>query len=261
MKPAPMSRSTAERRARLARLAFAGLAIGALAVVALGIPRLTAVPTLAEVRPSPARPAPIDAGDARPADRLAVDSQAISDRLMQLSNHPQAPEPPPTTPEDDEPKPPPPPASDEARYLGMIKEPDRRLALVNISGKQHVMAEGEEIKGVKLVSISESAITIHEGGADKQVDRQHRTGSSVSMLGAADGSAPMSGRPSPPGAAEQLLAPGAAETANIVRQQRPRNPKINIPTIPAAGRGSRGQPADVGRELEAIRQREQRGAN
>ncbi|MCC6426462.1 MAG: hypothetical protein IT435_06545 [Phycisphaerales bacterium] len=239
MKSAPLSRSIAQRRARSAQLAFGVLALGALAVVTLGIPRLTAVPSLAEVAPKPAQSPTLDPNALKPEDRVAVNSDAISERLMQLGNRPQPPAPP---PEESGPELPPPlPPADDARFLGVIREPGRSLAMVNVGGKQRIIAEGEQFGGIEVLSIAADAITVKEGGVEKRIEKHQRSGTAISTS-AGGASGPGSGlegvRHAGMNAAQDQG--GIDIPTNVPVPPQGRRRPSNIPQIPGVNSPGRG---------------------
>ncbi len=265
MKHMPLSRSSAEKRARSAQIAFAVLGIGAIAVVALALPRLTAVPTLDEVRPKPPAAPQASGPAAKPEEKLAINSQGISDRLMQLGNRPQAPETPTSTGEEPPIDPPvAPPPADAPRFLGVIRESGRFLAMVHVGGKQRIMAEGEEAAGVRVEAIGVDSITISESGVEKTLEKSPRSGGSVSMLGS-PGSGGSGGvnagsfnnsSPVAPGAAAydikrmqvdtQMNASEAGQINAAVERMnmsKGAHPRPTMPAIPVAGGGRARTPA------------------
>lgn len=243
----PLSRTAAEKRARGAQISFAVLGLGALAMVTLALPRITAVPSLDEVRPPPVAAAvPSGSGD-KPVEKVAINSEGISDRFMQFANRPEAPKEE-TSDEDIKPDEPVEPTApvEATRFLGVIREPGGLLAMVYAGGKQRIMGEGEEAAGVKVVSIASDAITVSEGGVEKRIEKSVRSGSSVSMVGGPDagnGAMPQGGRVENFGQQTPArLDPDAAGTegrpdnaAQILQQMRARKQKSNLANIPSIG--------------------------
>lgn len=241
----PLSRHAAERRAKGAQITCAVLGVGILAMATLALPRITAVPTLAEVKPAPVAP-PTHGGSAeKPAEKVAVNSEGISDRFMQFANHPQSAAP---VDETQAPQPEaesPPPPTDETRFLGVIRDSKGVVAMVHAGGKQRIMAEGEEAGGVKVISISPEAITVQESGVEKKIEKSARSGSSVTMVGGSG----TPGSPVPMGRPEMMgrtvdqpeiqpppiqADPRADAATNAIQQMKARRQK-NLSGIPGVG--------------------------
>lgn len=228
MKSLPISRSTAQQRARFAQIAFGVLGVGALGVMTVGLPWLTAVPSFEEVRPtSVLGPGTVGPGTDKPIERQAVHSEAISDRLMLLANHPVPPAPPEEPVETQTIPVTPAPVAEGPRFLGVIREPGRSLALVHVGGRQRIMAEGEEIAGVRLESISDASIMVSEAGIERQIDKQARAGVSISTVGGAAG-----GPTPPPGASPPVLGMNGDAAIDTPSQPRGRRGRTNLPTLP-----------------------------
>ncbi|MCG3123890.1 MAG: hypothetical protein GIKADHBN_02319 [Phycisphaerales bacterium] len=233
----PLSRSVAEKRARAAQLAFGMLVVGALAVGTLAVPKLTQVPSLDEVRPVPVAPPPRAGTSQEPADRGSVNASGISERLMQLANHPKLIE----TPSDAPPDPgtvneDPAPAPEDARFVGVIREPDRLLAIVHVRGRQRVMAQGEEVEGVKLLTITPQAITISEGGLEKKVEKGARSGTSITMLsGSGDGASPQPMAPPIPGRVQGENAGMEGRVDPQANHPQPPRRRPSVTGVPTAG--------------------------
>lgn len=231
-----MSRSLALTRARYARAAFAVAAVGSAAVAMLVLPRFTIRPALDDVQPAPAATTVSVSVASGLAPGKPVNSAGISDRFMRFSNRPKV-EPPPEVPVemgDDEP--PAPAPSESARFLGVIREPGRLLAMIAMGGRQRIVAEGEEVSGLTVVSIGEESMTVREGGVEKKIHRDQRSGGTSTSL--VKGRSPVNtGQPSAefdPSAAEGRAAVAQQQLQQM--QQRGRG-RPNLQAIPVMGGG------------------------
>lgn len=245
MNQVPLSRTNAEGRARAAQFTCAAMCMCAIAVIAFAIPVITSVPTLDEVRPPPVAPPVQPSGESSPAQKLAVNSSGISDRFMQFANRPVQAAPPDVTENPDETPAETPTTPEAPRFLGIIREPGRMLAMVRVNGKQKIMAEGEAVGTFKVVRIETGAITIEVDGVERQLEKQARTGAVTSvavepehgvsvMPEGAAGGRNIPYRPDQ----ERVHMDGREEpsAAPQIRRQRP------VPQIPAAGRRTAANP-------------------
>lgn len=246
MNQVPLSRIRAEGRARAAQLTCAAMCLCAIAVIAFALPTITSVPTLEEVRP-PAPVAPlVPSGDAAQPEKLAVNAGGISDRFMQFSNRPVQATPPEDTQVPDEGEHVDPPVAPEApRFVGVIREPGRLLAMVRIDGKQRIMAEGETISNLKLVKVEPTSITVQVDGVEKQLEKQARTGgvTSVAVDAANPSVMPEGGVPNRgvPFRTEQGHAEMDGREGVDIPQVN-RRPRPALPGVPSVGRRPQNSP-------------------
>jgi hypothetical protein len=139
-------------------------------------------------------PDPAFAKGAHASAGLSVEADSTAARWMLVKNRPvpaatqapptENPDQPPTT----EPNTPPaPPGSvDRIRFLGVIRESRRMLALVSIEGRQRILAEGDSFTLVpgdttqlKVVKITALELIVNDGSEDKSIKRAERTGLAV----------------------------------------------------------------------------------
>lgn len=228
-----MSRSLALTRARYARIVFAATAAGSAAVALLVVPTFTKRPVMDDDPPAAPTASVLTSAASENTTGNTVNSGGISDRFMQFSNRPKI-DPPVESPVEmgDDDDPPPPPPAENARFLGVIREPGRLLAMIAVGGRQRIMAEGEEVSGLKIVSIGPESVTVREGGVEKTIQRNQRSGASTSTV--AKGPSTMS--PVQPGSMPEAQGLDARANASslFLQQQRGRG-RPNLPTIPAIG--------------------------
>jgi hypothetical protein len=218
----------------------------AIAVIAFALPTITSVPTLEEVRPPAPTVPPTPTGDASQPEKLAVNAGGISDRFMQFSNRPVQATPPDNVEVPGEDVVVDPPIAPEApRFVGVIREPGRLLAMVRIDGKQRIMAEGETVSNLKLVKVEPTSITVQVDGVEKQLEKQARTGGVTSV--AVDGANPSV---MPEGGVPNRGVPFRGEQGHpemdgreaVDLPQVNRRPRPALPGIPAGGRRTPNSP-------------------
>lgn len=175
---------TTINRAKAAAVARGAQAAAVLLLVAGAALGMLGVPGTAPVRhPQPLEPGTLAPEQEAPAsthaERFQVDAQGIAMRLQHVANAPKAPPSvnqggveelpvvPDTTYSAD---------TDEIRFLGLIREPTRILALVRLTERQTVMWPGRVVDGVKLVKIQEDSITIERDGIESRIERATRKG-------------------------------------------------------------------------------------
>lgn len=166
-----LSHDEASIYARRAQWAFGVVGIGAIAVAAVGT-RQTSVQTPPPIEiPAPARvPSNESQGN---VGRLAFNPKTIADRLNVFGNHPKpAPKPEETTSEAPLPESTTP--NENVKFLGVLKEPARLVALLRIGSKQRFLATGESVENVKVMEISHDQVIIQEAGVEKRLDIQAR---------------------------------------------------------------------------------------
>jgi hypothetical protein len=74
------------------------------------------------------------------------------------------------------------PAHGEWKFLGMIREPNRNMALVSIEGAQTVVPEGYVLADEELVAVTPQGITIRKDGVERHVGKTERSASSVAWV-------------------------------------------------------------------------------
>jgi hypothetical protein len=226
-----LTRQQAHRRARIARLGFGAIAVAGAGIAVFALPSISTVPTIDELLRADPADAPVAGAAVAPAERtVAVDTDGINGRFMQFANRPRPIDPPAEEPApvpDDQPPTPETPV-DVARFLGVVREPGRDVALMSIDGSQRFMAVGDQIGNVKLLEVGDGWVRIDEGGLAKTLDKLKRSGPSITMIGSdAGGINPTTGATwnNPSLTSESAYNPG------VVNLQRPRRTMPNIPAI------------------------------
>jgi hypothetical protein len=241
MNQVPLSRTRAEGRARAAQLTCAAMCLCAIAVIAFALPTITSVPALADVRPPAPTLPTVPSGEASQPEKLIVNAGGISDRFMQFSNRPVQATPPQDPQDSGEEEPTDtPPAPEAPRFVGVIREPGRMLAMVRIDGKQRIMAEGETVSNLKLVRVEPTSIIVEVDGVEKQLEKQARTGgvTSVAVDSANPSVMPEGGVPNRgvPFRGEQGHPEMDARDGIDLPAQINRRPRPALPGVPAGGR-------------------------
>jgi hypothetical protein len=130
----------------------------------------------------------------------------------------------------------------EIRFLGVVEEPERLVALLSIDGKQRMLAEGRSAGSVRMVEVSREQVIVQLGRERRTIPLAERSGSSVAWIAPGTGGGPGS-------AASIIHEPGAAAMMNAA---------MGTPGRASAGdprRGSIGRPEDRGGRLNAPRPR------
>jgi hypothetical protein len=163
------------------------------------------------------------------------------------------------------PDPEPTPIGPEIRYLGLIEEPTRRLALISIDGQQRMLAEGRKSGDVLLTSATPDEIRVTIGREQRTILLAERTGSSVAWVASTPGGGSSSGGGvANPGAA--YAAPSAITYPGVGNPGSPGTPGYSGPMPGSAGRPT-GMPPNANerqarsREADARRNRTLREAN
>ncbi|MDX9911936.1 MAG: hypothetical protein RBS39_08905 [Phycisphaerales bacterium] len=72
-------------------------------------------------------------------------------------------------------------SDDPVRFLGLIEEGERRLALLSVKGSQRVVAEGDEYApGAKLLGAAADVATIQDDSGRRRIQLATRTGPKIS---------------------------------------------------------------------------------
>lgn len=175
---------TAHSYSRRSQVAFVvlGVAATALAAYALRTPQVGDQPPLTV----PA-PAGVKTGKTTPAPRAEhFDPAATASRFSLVSNNfvpkPPAYEEPTETGGE---KPPPGPADTSIKFLGALIEPNRRVALIKVNERQHLMGPGDSLGDMTVVSVSDDSVEIRQGnGASETITKAARAGSPITFVNA-----------------------------------------------------------------------------
>lgn len=187
MSTTQLDRHAARRRTRIAgavgsALLLGGLWYGAWAIVNDRAPA-SAASILAGAAADVPKPAPIRTVS------TSVDLPAAGSNLARIANRPVPPPPPvpvnPTGPvEQTRP-------AMSVRFLGVIAEADRLLALIHAGGRQRVVgrdalipADTESATLLKVKEVTREAIVLLDGSKEIRVERSARTGPAVSYVAA-----------------------------------------------------------------------------
>lgn len=175
-----LTQETAAKFARRAQWLFALAGAGAVALAVLGTkPRPTeSLPPLEIPAPTAAKP-----GGEEASRSLAFDAKAIATRFDHLGNRPK-----PAPKADETPGAETPvehvPTADALKFLGVLREPGRLVALLKIGEKQRLLGPGEASGDIKVIEVTETHATVSENGAQKKLELQARTGPAVTVLAA-----------------------------------------------------------------------------
>lgn len=216
----PVSGREAKKYARLAQIAGGALAVSAAVLLAVEVPMLGVRETpVEEILPPAATPTDNGQQAAAPEREFtAEDMTGIDVRLATARvAPPKKPEETAANPTDTPGTAPAEGASSQGgwRYLGSVIEPNRRIALVSIDGRQRMLAEGREVDGVRLVQVTDDRIVIEDAGVRRGIRREQRHGSPVAWVNMPE--APAGGRYDPAGmdpAAAEDMAARQAEVIN-----------------------------------------------
>jgi hypothetical protein len=219
-----VNRKQAGRFTLMARVAVGVLVVGALSIAVFGLPE----------PPSRERTGPIigfdDPGTSPGTGSTGsgsplVDAEGIAIRLSQLANAPKVVATIPTEPSDDGmiddlpnlmfPV-------DEIRFLGVIKEPDRLLALTRISGRQTVMWPGRIFEGIELLEVTPEWILIDQDGAEQRIERAERTALALNKIIVPSAPQPMRGGPEMPTANQDQGNRSRDEAQRLLQDARSR---------------------------------------
>lgn len=161
---------------------------GAAAALAVTAGALWAVETRV-VSPNVTLPKPeapgTPSGPDNPVRSAAIDppdAEALSDaayRLEWAANRPKKVEP---APGPLEPTPAAPGSLAGWRYLGSIITGARRSAILNVDGKQVVLAQGAERNGIRLVEVKADAIVVNDGAGLRELRKEQKTGPAVAWV-------------------------------------------------------------------------------
>jgi len=221
------TRAQARRNTHLAQGAALLLTAGAVAVVMLGVPLLNKPEgeianieqVLAERAAERSRTELMVASEDEPDAKRSVDLAAVARRLSILSDEPQEEPVASETPLDNG-------ESEsvagkiELKYLGSIVEPNRRLALISVNGRQRIVPAGSaatfttddgEKVGVKVISVASDEVEIERDGVRQRINKADRIAQAVTVVPAAGPQV------TPPGTDP---SPQASEESEIERRRR-----------------------------------------
>lgn len=196
MIPALLHHSRASRAVRIAQLAAVGLTAVVAVVLVLG-PRSGPrdVPPL--TLPTPGTKPLAASTEAKPQER--IDVPALADRFSQLGN---SPKPEVKASPTEETKPEVVPTEESVRFLGVLTEPGRRLALLKVNDRQRLLGPGEKFEALRVVEVGLDFAIIEDDHGPRRLTKGERQGAAVTYTGA--GSL---------GAAPNAFNPGAANGA------------------------------------------------
>jgi hypothetical protein len=178
----------ARRYVRMAQMAGLALGVSAAALLALEVPMLRYQP--------PAAPQVVPVAkqqDEQPyEERLDRErTEGIAVRLNQGVRKPPAPpKEQPRTVEDPQPKA---LTGPSIVYIGSILEPDRRIAVIAVDGKQQLVREGRKVGESQLVSIADHEIVLQESGGERRAIARGERTERVSWVRNMPGTAPIAG--------------------------------------------------------------------
>ncbi|MCC6677957.1 MAG: hypothetical protein IT436_12505 [Phycisphaerales bacterium] len=200
-----LHRDKALQFARIAQAGCAVLLVAAIAIAAVGLPgaggsshhAADLPPSLAET----AKPITIT-----PPVSEGVDFSGIAQRLASIDN---APKPATETPTDTEitAGEPAPAAEAPIKFLGSIIEPNRRVALLSVNGRQRAVVAGQKLKlgadasagELLLVAVDDNAVTIEDKGGRRTIQKTARSGSAITTVAATAPAVPTPDAPPQPG--------------------------------------------------------------
>jgi hypothetical protein len=159
-------------------------------------------------------------------DAIKADTEALASRLLLVSNTPKPKE----QPKVDGAAPPPVQVfnlKDHVRFLGLVSEPKRMIALLAVDAKQRMVAEKDVFKvangasqvSVTVKSISDSAIVLQDDKGEHTIDIALKTGSALTKGKAAPNSSATSAN-LPPGVVPMTPEQALAKIATIRQAQR-----------------------------------------
>lgn len=212
--------------ARLRLLGRIAVGMGIAGATAAGASLFFAAPASPNVQIHLPELDPIRPASGGSPDVVKADTEALASRLLLVSNTPKPKE---------QPKPegttPPPMAvfnlKDHVRFLGLVSEPSRMIALLSVDAKQRMVAEKDVFKvangttqvSVTVKSISESAIVLQDDKGEHTIDIAIKSGSALTK-GKAAPNAATSATNLPPGVAPMTPEQARAKIANIRQAQR-----------------------------------------
>lgn len=192
MKPTALNQTAARRYAKRAQVAFLITGAAALLIAFRGT-RATSAPAVEPLDSFTDAPAGSEKSDDRKAP--VVDAHAISARFKDIANAPsQDKQEYPETQIDDKIED---PGDQEIRFLGLVIEPRRRLALLKVGDRQRLVGAGESFLAggegagiVRVVEVADDHVTVETASGEKKIEKSLSNGPAVTYL---SGTAP-SGR-------------------------------------------------------------------
>lgn len=167
----PIHALTARRMSRAAQLGAGVVVTLAAGLWAFQIPGMQVAPP----EPEPVKPAPggesTSSGGSSGSD--AVTDGELKELAIRLDSARKKAPPPEEKPKADE--------SEDVKvdtggwkYLGSIIEPDRRLALVSIAGKQRLLSPGSEVDGVLVVDVADDDVLVSDDSGERLIPKESR---------------------------------------------------------------------------------------
>ncbi len=203
MSKQPINGARAVRLARGAQIAAGSLVLAAVGL-AVGVPQLGDRPI-----PRPQVAAPVAVAAATPSadgvEPVAIDTPIVLAERLEMGRKKEAkkPDPEPQTTTTTIVQQPPEPS--DWKFLGMIREPGRTLALVSVDGTQAFVPVGSAIGDDELVDVTSKEITLRKGGVERKVPRAEKTSSSVAWVKMPTNAPPT---PAAPAGIQPGVAPG-----------------------------------------------------
>ena len=231
-----MTHHAAARMVRRTQLAGLVVALGAAGLWAVDVPGLGSnLPAPDSVNQPSTNPTLANQPEANSGSTLdAGSAYAISQNLDVAARRQPKPEQgpiargPEITPE-------PTPSGPDIRYLGLIEEPTRRVALLAIDGRQRMLAEGRKSGDITLTSVEAEQIRVSIGREQRVIPLADRSGPSVAWVSGAPGG----------GSGGAGMQGGASNP--FVGQA---NPGVNVPMPGAAGKPGAGATRSGARNLD-----------
>lgn len=220
MKSPGLNQTTARRFAKRAQAAFLVMGVLSLTVAVWGSrPRPTPAIEPLE-RPTPLPETSSKTGQARPQ---VIDAHGLADRMGHIANPPIPTEKPADTTAEANVDPVPTPGDESVRFLGLLLEPNRTLALLKVGERQRLVAVGEDfaLSGdqtgkVRVTEVTADHVTIETDSGPRRIEKSARQGSSVTYLSGATPPArgsPLPGTAGDPASRSHLpVRPGLSES-------------------------------------------------
>lgn len=222
----PLGTTDRSSIARLRLLGRIAVGMGLAGAAAAGASLFLSTPTPTDVKIQLPDLEPIQPISTAPVDGTRADTEGLASRLVLVSNTPKPKEVPKaegTAPV---------PASvfilkDHVRFLGLVSESTRLMALLAVDAKQRIVAEkdvfkvphGTESVTVTVKSISESQIVLQDNKGEHVIDIAIKTGSALTK-GKASPAAPRAGVNNSAGVVPMTPEEARAKVAAVRQAQR-----------------------------------------
>ncbi len=191
------------------------------------------------------------------SDALRADTEALASRLVLVSNTPKPKE----QPKADGTAPPPVIVfnlKDHVRFLGLISEPTRFIALLAVDAKQRMVAEKDVFKvangtthvSVTVKSITESHIVLQDDKGEHTIDIAVKTGSALTKGKTSPSPrGGVAGVNLPPGTGPMTTEQARAKVAAIRQQQRDKQMTIRKERLEEFARDNGMSPEEADKAL------------